>query len=95
MAEFNTLVGFFCRYFSSPVYEKVPLKLSPEMLQVYNYQRLEPELIQFRERFDRFLGDYMDFLNDLDPNLLSAPLGTFAYYFDRPKPLAVKVDPAI
>jgi hypothetical protein len=91
-ADFNVLVGFFCRYFSSPVYDKVPLKLSPEMLKVYTYQRLEPELVQFRERFDRFLGDYMDFLNGLDPNLLSPPLGTFAYYFDRPKPLTLLGD---
>jgi len=76
-------------YVVCPVYEKVPLKLSPELLNIYNTSSLERDLIQFRERYDRFLGSYMDFLKSLDRKLTRrlepAPFG---YYFERPKPLA-------
>lgn len=92
VSEFNSLVGLYSRYIVCPVYDKVPLKLSPEILQVYNALCLEKDLIQFRERYDRFLGSYMDFLKSLDRKL-PRPLEPehFGYYFERPKPLTVGV----
>jgi hypothetical protein len=52
--EFNSLVTNYSRYLACPVYERVPSKLSSEMLKVYNFQGVGNDLIQFRERFDRF-----------------------------------------
>ncbi len=89
VSEFNSLVELYSSYVVCPVYEKVPLKLSPQLLNIYNTFNLERDLIQFRERYDRFLGSYMDFLKSLDRKLTHrlepAPFG---YYFERPKPLA-------
>ena len=85
VSDFNFLVANFCRYLACSLYERVPSKLSPEMLTVYTQQRVEKDLIQFRERFDRFLGEYMDFLKDADRKL-PQPLN-LGYYFERPKPL--------
>lgn len=88
--EFNSLVGLYSNYVVCPVYEQVPLKLKPEILSTYNTYNLASDLIQFRERFDGFLGSYMDFLKGLDRRL-SHPLEPkpFGYYFARPKPLAL------
>ncbi len=88
ISEFNSLVGLYCCYIVCPLYDKVPLKLTPEVLNVYNGQGLEKALIQFRERYDGFLGSYMDFLKRLDRKL-PCPLEPvpFGYYFERPKPI--------
>ncbi len=90
ISEFNSLVGLYSRYVACPVYEKVPLKLSPAVLDLYRANNVESDLIQFRERYDRFLGSYMDFLKNLDRKL-GHPLEPtpFGYYFERPKPLAL------
>jgi hypothetical protein len=88
--EFNSLVGNYCRYLACPLYECVPSKLSPEMLKVYIYQGVERDLIQFRERFVRFIADYEDFLKDTDRKL-PRPLN-LGYYFEAPKPVTVISD---
>lgn len=88
--EFNSLVGLYSTYCVCPIYDKVPLKLRPEVLAIFNKNNVAAELIQFRERFDRFLGSYMDFLKALD-HKLSEPFEPrpFGYYFERPKPLSL------
>lgn len=85
--EFNSFVANFCRYLACPLYDRLPSKLSPEMLSVYIRQGVEKDLIQFRERFVRFLDDYEDFLKDTDRRL-PCPLNP-GYYFERPKPLTL------
>lgn len=87
--ELNSLVGLYCRFCVCPVYERVPVKLKPEVLKNFVDQNLEQDFIQFRERYDRFLEDYMAFLKALDRKLPN-PLEPrpFGYYFERPKPLA-------
>lgn len=87
--ELNSLVGLYCRFCVCPIYERVPTKLKPEVLKNFVDQNLEDDLIQFRERYDRFLEDYMAFLKALDRKLPD-PLEPrpFGYYFERPKPLA-------
>jgi len=88
--EFNSLVGLYSSYVVCPVYDQVPLKLIPYVLNIYNANNVGSDLIQFRERFDGFLGNYMDFLKGLDRKL-AHPIEPkpFGYYFVRPKPLAV------
>jgi hypothetical protein len=88
--EFNSLVGLYSNYVVCPVYDQVPSKLKPEVLTSYTTNNLASDLIQFRERFDGFLGGYMDFLKGLDRRL-SHPLEPkpFGYYFARPKPLVL------
>jgi hypothetical protein len=85
--EFNSFVGHYCRYLACPLYDRMPSKLSPEMLNVYIRQGVEKDLIQFRERFVRFLDDYEDFLKETDRRL-PFPLNA-GYYFERPKPLTL------
>jgi hypothetical protein len=85
--EFNSFVGNYCRYLVCPLYDRVPSKLSPEMLNVYIRQGVEKDLIQFRERFVRFLDGYEDFLKDTDRRL-PCPLNP-GYFFDRPRPVTV------
>ena len=88
VSEFNSIVGLYSSYVVCPVYEKIPLKLSPETLNIYNTSNLERDLIQFRERYDRFLDNYMDFLKTLDRKLPHPIEPTpFGYCFERPKPL--------
>jgi hypothetical protein len=89
IAEFNSLVGLYSSYVVCPVYDQVPLKLKPEILSIYSMNDIASDLIQFRERFDAFLGNYIDFLKALDRKL-AHPLEPqpFGYYFARPKPLA-------
>ncbi len=88
--EFNSLVGLYSSYVVCPVYDQVPSKLRPEVLTIYTTNNLASDLIQFRERFDGFLGSYMDFLKGLDRRF-SHPLTPtpFGYYFARPKPLVL------
>ena len=88
--EFNSLVGLYSNYVVCPVYDQVPSKLKPEVLTIYTANNLASDLIQFRERFDGFLGNYTDFLKGLDRKLAN-PLEPkpFGYYFARPKPLAL------
>lgn len=88
--EFNSLVGLYSNYVVCPVYDQVPSKLGPEVLTIYTTNNLASDLIQFRERFDGFLGSYMDFLKGLNRKL-ARPLEPtpFGYYFARPKPLAL------
>jgi hypothetical protein len=88
--EFNSLVGLYSNYVVCPVYDQVPSKLKPEVLTSYIANNLAGDLVQFRERFDGFLGNYMDFLKALDRKLAS-PIEPkpFGYYFARPKPLAL------
>lgn len=90
IAEFNSLVGLYSRYIACPVYEKIPLGLSPEVLNIYNVNNVANDLFQFRERYDRFIGSYMDFLKALDRKL-GDPIepAPFGYHFERPKPLAL------
>jgi hypothetical protein len=92
--EFNGLVGMFSRYMVCPVYENVPEKLSPELLDNYTKQELEKEFIQFRERYDRFIESYLDFTKNLDrnygPKAYSAVTGYFWRHIERPKPLGDK-----
>jgi hypothetical protein len=87
VVEFNSLLGLYCRYLTTPLYNQVPHKLSPEMLKVYLFQGVDKDLTQFRERFDRFLAAYEDFLKDMDRKL-PHPLNP-GYYFESPKPLTV------
>lgn len=90
IAEFNSLVGLYSNYVVCPVYDQVPLKLRPEVLNTFKANNLASDLIQFRERFDGFLGSYMDFLKGLDRKLAHPLEPTpFGYYFSRPKPLAL------
>jgi hypothetical protein len=88
--EFNSLVGLYSNYVVCPVYDQVPSKLRPEVLNSFTTNNLASDLIQFRERFDGFLGSYMDFLKGLDRKM-AHPLepAPFGYYFARPKPLAL------
>lgn len=60
------------------------------MLKVYVYQGVEKDLIQFRERFVRFIADYEDFLKDADRRL-PQPLN-LGYCFEPPKPVTVISD---
>lgn len=85
--EFNTIIANFCRYLACPACRINPSKLTAEMQRSYQQQNVQADLIQFRERIDRFLDDYMDFLKKLDRKLPS-PLN-FAYHFERPQPLPV------
>lgn len=88
VGELNSLLGLYCNYIVCPLYERVPTQLLPQMLNVYNMYKLQDDLIQFRERFDRFIENYTDFLKSLDRRL-PRPLEPqpFGYYFARPKPL--------
>jgi hypothetical protein len=92
--EFNSLVGLYSNYVVCPVYDQVPSKLKPEVLSSYNTNNVASDLVQFRERFDGFLGTYMDFLKALDRKLAS-PIEPkpFGYYFARPKPLVLSPKP--
>ena len=92
--EFNSLVGLYSNYVVCPVYDQVPSKLKPEVLSSYNTNNVASDLVQFRERFDGFLGSYMDFLKALDRKLAS-PIEPkpFGYYFARPKPLVLSPKP--
>lgn len=85
--EFNSFVAIFCRYLACPLYDRMPSKLSPEMLTVCMRQGVEKDLIQFRERFVRFLDDYEDFLKDTNRKL-PQPIN-LGYYFERSKPLTL------
>jgi hypothetical protein len=92
--EFNSVVGLYSNYVVCPIYDQVPLKIKPEVLDTYNTNNVASDLIQFRERFDGFLGSYMDFLKGLNRKL-SDPIEPkpFGYYFARPKPLALNSKP--
>ena len=61
------------------------------MLKNFVTENLEDAFIQFRERYDRFLEDYMVFLKALDRKLPD-PIEPrpFGYHFNRPKPLALE-----
>jgi hypothetical protein len=89
IAKFN-LVGPYRSYVVCSVCDQVPLKLWPEVLSIYTTNNLASDLIQFRVRFDGFLGRYMDFLKGLGCKL-GHPLGPppFGYYFARPNPLVL------
>lgn len=83
--EFNSIVGWYSTYVVCPVYRRVPEKLSRQLLGTYLSQQLETDLIQYRERFDRFLESYSDFLRELDRKL-TPPLNV-GYHFDKPQPI--------
>jgi hypothetical protein len=89
--EFNSLAGMFSRYVVCPVYEQIPGKLPPELLERYHTEKLEKEFIQFRERYDRFLESYLDFTKSLDRkyDLDRSGMGYFWRYIERPKPLSL------
>jgi hypothetical protein len=93
--EFNGLVGMFSRHMVCPLYEKLPEKLSTELLENYNKQELGKVFIQFRERYDRFVESYLDFTKNLDrkygPIENAAVMGYFWRYIERPKPLGDNV----
>jgi len=89
--EVNSLVGLYSTWCVCPIYERVPTKLGPEVLKNFVTENLEEAFIQFRERYDRFLEDYMAFLKALDRKLPD-PIEPrpFGYHFNRPKPLALE-----
>ena len=91
IGELNSLVGLYCTFCVCPIYERVPTKLRPEVLKNFATENLEDAFIQFRERFDRFLEEYMSFLKALDRKLPD-PIEPrpFGYHFNRPKPLALE-----
>jgi hypothetical protein len=83
--EFNSLIRNFGSFLVCPLYQQIPMKLSPEMLKVYNTQGVDDDLIQFRERYVKFIGDYQDFLKGLDRKLQQGL--NLGYYFECPKPV--------
>lgn len=92
--EFNSLIRNFGSFLVCPLYQQVPTKLSLEMLKVYNTQGVDDDLIQFRERYVKFIGDYQDFLKGLDRKLQQGL--NLGYYFECPKHvMAVPQQPSL
>jgi hypothetical protein len=69
VSEFNTLVVNLYRYTARPLYEIVPAKLKFELTRVYQQQGVEDDLTLYRERFNKFMIDYGNFLKKLDKRL--------------------------
>jgi hypothetical protein len=78
--ECNSLVGSYTVYCVLPVFERFPQELRPLLT-----EGARSSLEAFRQRFDRFLHDYSEYLKSVDESFSTPRIQS--YYFSRPKPL--------
>lgn len=78
--EFSSIIGDYTHYCVLPIFERFPQELRPLLTDT-----AKSSLEAFRQRFDRFLHDYSEYLKSLDESFTTPRIQS--YYFARPKPL--------